>query len=220
MKGRPNPPTPFPKREGGAEQKRLVWHIVRGQRVAEDKLRLAKELRRGMTPEERILWERVRGNGLGFHFRRQQVLFGYIAGFYCHAAGLVVEVDGAVHDEPVESDAHRTEVFRALGIEVIRFRNEEVNGDLAGVLTRIVAEGERRVASLSEPNPPSPFPLREGGDLGDSLRDDRESGEKETPSASTNEGGSPDPAPPPSLRGKGDGGLGSESNASGEEPRE
>ena len=74
-------------------------NIVRGRRVEDAKLRKAKQLRREMTPAEQAIWQRVRKNQLGgLHFRRQQVIRGFIADFYCHTAGLVVEVDGPIHD--------------------------------------------------------------------------------------------------------------------------
>src|SRR4051812_33525571 len=100
---RPNPPAPFPKREGGAEPK-PVPNIVRGQWVEDEKLARAKELRREMTPAERLLWSHLRRNQLnGLHFRRQQVIEGFITDFYCHSAALVVEVDGRIHEEQVEA---------------------------------------------------------------------------------------------------------------------
>jgi very-short-patch-repair endonuclease len=72
--------------------------IVLKQRINPVKLDRAKEFRRNMTPEEKILWECLRGNKLnGLHFRRQQVIEGYIVDFYCHTARLDVEVDGKIH---------------------------------------------------------------------------------------------------------------------------
>jgi very-short-patch-repair endonuclease len=48
-----------------------VKNIVRGQRVSTKQLEGAKELRREMTPEEKILWKQLRTNKLnGLHFRR------------------------------------------------------------------------------------------------------------------------------------------------------
>jgi len=73
-------------------------NIVTEQKVSKEKLQRAKELRREMTPAEKILWEELRANKLGVHFRRQQVIAGFIVDFYCHRAGLVVEVDGDIHD--------------------------------------------------------------------------------------------------------------------------
>ncbi len=61
-----------------------VKNIVTNQKVTAQKLKRAKELRREMTPAEKILWEKIRANKLGVHFRRQQVIQGFIVDFYCH----------------------------------------------------------------------------------------------------------------------------------------
>jgi very-short-patch-repair endonuclease len=72
--------------------------IITGQQVSPELKARAKELRQEMTPAESKLWQRLRAGRLeGFHFRRQQIIGGYIADFYCHAAGLVVEVDGIIY---------------------------------------------------------------------------------------------------------------------------
>jgi very-short-patch-repair endonuclease len=71
-----------------------IKNIVTDQIVTKAKLERAKELRREMTPAEKLLWQEVRANKLGVRFRRQQVIQGFIVDFYCHQAGLVVEVDG------------------------------------------------------------------------------------------------------------------------------
>ncbi|MHB8778456.1 MAG: endonuclease domain-containing protein [Anaerolineales bacterium] len=57
------------------------------------------ESRRDMTPAEKILWQELRANKLGVHFRRQQVITGFIVDFYCHKAGLVIELDGVFYEE-------------------------------------------------------------------------------------------------------------------------
>jgi very-short-patch-repair endonuclease len=114
--------------------------VVRGQRVNEVKLRRAKELRSGMTNEEVILWDRLRTNRLaGLHFRRQQVIDGFIVDFYCQAVRLVIEIDGGVHEGQVEYDAERDRVLAARGLRILRIRNEEVEEDIGRVLKRIVA---------------------------------------------------------------------------------
>ena len=46
-----------------------VQNIIPGQSVTKEKLERAKELRRNMTPAEKILWEELRANKLGVHFR-------------------------------------------------------------------------------------------------------------------------------------------------------
>ncbi len=72
-------------------------HVVIVQPVQEAKVVLAQNMRREMTIAEAILWTRLRRNGLGVNFRRQQIIDGSIADFYCHSAALAVEVDGATH---------------------------------------------------------------------------------------------------------------------------
>jgi very-short-patch-repair endonuclease len=77
--------------QGGAS---LRAGIIPGQTVTKEKLERSRQLRREMTPAEKILWQELRGNKLGVHFRRQQVIAGFIVDFYCHKAGLVIELDG------------------------------------------------------------------------------------------------------------------------------
>jgi very-short-patch-repair endonuclease len=90
-----------------------------------------------MTPAEKILWQELRGNKLGIHFRRQQVIAGYIVDFYCHKADLVIEVDGRIHEKQKSEDAERDKVLTEMGLRVIRFRNDEVENNLVGVVGRI-----------------------------------------------------------------------------------
>jgi very-short-patch-repair endonuclease len=73
------------------------------------------------------------------HFRRQQIIVGFIADFYCHAAGLVIELDGGIHQRQAGYDAERDKILTARGLRVMRFKNEEVLRDLKGVLARIQA---------------------------------------------------------------------------------
>jgi very-short-patch-repair endonuclease len=115
-------------------------YIVIGQRVDAAKVKRAKELRHAMTPAERLLWQHLRANRLdGFHFRRQQVIDGFIVDFYCHAAGLIVEVDGVVHQEQIEYDEQRDQILTARGLRILRFRNEACVQDVEGVLASILA---------------------------------------------------------------------------------
>lgn len=90
-----------------------------------------------MTPAETILWQELRGNKLGVHFRRQQVIAGFIVDFYCHKAALVIEVDGDIHDLQQEEDARREKVLSEMGLRVVRFGNKEVMRDLSAVVGMI-----------------------------------------------------------------------------------
>ncbi|HLE72905.1 MAG TPA: endonuclease domain-containing protein [Anaerolineales bacterium] len=125
-------------------------NIITGQKIDPGKLARAKELRRNMTPAEKRLWSVLRGNKLdGFHFRRQQIIDGLIVDFYCHKAGLVVEVDGPVHEIQKEYDQTRTDHLIDSGLAVLRFRNEEVMQELAGVLENIRATCRERVEAAT-----------------------------------------------------------------------
>lgn len=90
-----------------------------------------------MIPAEKILWQELRENKLGVHFRRQQVIEGFIVDFYCHKAALVIEVDGDIHDLQQEEDARREKVLSEMGLWVVRFGNEEVVMDLSAVVGKI-----------------------------------------------------------------------------------
>ena len=80
-------------------------NIVIGQKVSPEKVARAEELRQDMTPTEKILWAQLRTNRLdGLHFRRQQVIAGFIVDFYCHAAGLAVELDGRSRQQRIIPD--------------------------------------------------------------------------------------------------------------------
>jgi very-short-patch-repair endonuclease len=90
-----------------------------------------------MTPAEKILWQELRGNKLGVHFRRQQVITGFIVDFYCHKAGLVIELDGSVHDKQIEENAQRDKALKEMGLRIVRIRNEEILKNFPAVLGKI-----------------------------------------------------------------------------------
>ena len=98
--------------------------ITSGQNVEPEKLAFAKRLRSEMTPAERRLWKALRGDALdGFHFRRQQVIEGYVVDFYCDAAKIAIEVDGGVHEDRVGYDEFREGVLARNGVRVVRISN-------------------------------------------------------------------------------------------------
>ena len=107
-------------------------------------LEQARRLRQDQTEAEEVLWQMLRDRQLrGIKFRRQTPMGRFILDFYCPAAKLVIELDGAVHDQQQERDTARTAELEARGFRVIRFRNEEVFEALPSVLDRIVAAVEQ-----------------------------------------------------------------------------
>ena len=118
-----------------------VKNIVRGQKISARQLENAKDLRREMTPAEKMLWKEMKANRLkGLHFRSQQIVHGYFADFYCHQHELIVEVDGGIHKSQQEYDAEREEYLIGLGFRIIRFTNDDVTNNVKGVLQKIVEE--------------------------------------------------------------------------------
>ncbi|MDP1624137.1 MAG: endonuclease domain-containing protein [bacterium] len=79
----------------------------------------------------------MQANKLGVRFRGQKVIQGFIVDFYCHKAAVVVEVDGDIHDLQQEEDARREKALSALGLRIVRFRNDEVVRELSMVVGKI-----------------------------------------------------------------------------------
>jgi very-short-patch-repair endonuclease len=124
--------------------------------VAPEQRGRAKSLRQRMTRAETLLWRYIKADRVeGLSFRRQVPMQQYVADFICHAAHLVVELDGESHDfvSRQRSDTARDRWFESQGYKVLRFTNEEVLTNLEGVVETIRAEA-RRVAppSLSLPH--------------------------------------------------------------------
>jgi len=110
----------------------------------------ARQLRNKMTPEETILWERLKGKQLcGVRFRRQHPIYTFIADFYCHEAKLVVELDGKIHLKTVGEDKERTRIMNDFNIKVIRFKNEEILSDIEKVIKQLTYSVKNRLESDS-----------------------------------------------------------------------
>jgi very-short-patch-repair endonuclease len=114
----------------------------------------AREPRKKSTDAERILWSELRDHRLnGTGFRRQVPIKNYIADFVCHAAKLVVEIDGGQHfsDRSKRADAARSAVIEARGFRVLRFSNHDVMTNRTGVLEAIAAAVAERAPTLTLP---------------------------------------------------------------------
>jgi very-short-patch-repair endonuclease len=120
-----------------------------------DRLRTnARTLRKNSTDVERILWSELRGHRLnGASFRRQVPIKNFIADFVCHAAKLVIELDGGQHfsDQAEKKDAARSAVVEAQGFKVLRFSNLDVMENRAGVLETIASAVAERAPTLTLP---------------------------------------------------------------------
>jgi len=95
-----------------------------------------RALRQNANTAEQILWRFLRGNQLGFKFRRQFDIRSFIADFYCHELRLVIELDGWTHDsdKTKQRDEVKQKVIEVTGCKVIRIKNEQAFGDIAVLL--------------------------------------------------------------------------------------
>jgi very-short-patch-repair endonuclease len=131
-----------------AEQKSPIWKV--SSRLRSN----ARVLRKNSTDAERLLWSEIRDHRMqGLSFRRQVPIGNYIADFVCHAAKLVIELDGGQHfsDQSEQADAARSAVIEAQGFKVLRFSNHDVMTNRAGVLETIAAAVAARAPTLTLP---------------------------------------------------------------------
>ena len=121
--------TPRPPLHGGeGEEPIRPQGVIRNQKINPKKLELARQFRKNPTESEDVVWQMLRNRQIkNLKWRRQQVIDGFIADFYCAELNVVLEIDGSVHDtdEAKEYDAYRTSVFESKGIRTFRLRNED-----------------------------------------------------------------------------------------------
>ncbi len=114
-------------------------------------LEKAKEMRVNPTPAEAILWKYLKGKKLKSKFRQQHLINDFIVDFVCLSKKLIIEVDGNVHEYQLEKDEARTlELEQKSGFKVIRFKNEEVIGNVDAVLSKIDSELSNQAFLLSK----------------------------------------------------------------------
>lgn len=106
-----------------------------------DTVQRARDNRANMPKAEAIMWTLLRDRRLiSRKFRRQHTIGIYAVDYACPAVKLVIEFDGPLHEEPeqVAFDERRTEYLKLNGWRVIRFKNDEILGDIGRVQRTIV----------------------------------------------------------------------------------
>lgn len=125
----------------------------------------ARRLRGDQTLAERRLWERLRL--LPIRFRRQAPIGPYVVDFACHAARLVVEVDGGVHDrtDVALRDLERDNWLSTQGYRVLRIANRRVIEDIESVIAEITKAAGVSLPGGEHPasTPSQPFPIEGKG---------------------------------------------------------
>lgn len=100
----------------------------------------SRKLRNNSTIGEILLWKQLRaGQLMGYTFNRQKPLHRYIVDFYCKPLNLVIEIDGQYHNEPQQKikDKEREQVLKEMGLQFLRFSEQQVRKDMPFVLRNI-----------------------------------------------------------------------------------
>jgi very-short-patch-repair endonuclease len=143
------------------DQKKPTWKV--SSRLRSN----ARTLRKNSTDVERLLWAELRDHRLnGVSFRRQVPIASYIADFVCHAARLVIELDGGQHlsDDQEVADSRRSAIIEAKGFRVLRFSNHDVMTNRTGVLETIASAIEASAPTPALPRKREREPGAAGGD--------------------------------------------------------
>ena len=107
---------------------------TRNRKIYEALSPVAVKIRKEPTDAERILWQELRAKKLEVKFRRQHLIDQFIVDFYCVELGLVIEIDGGIHERQQSSDLEREQILKALGCSIIRFTNKAVEEELPKVI--------------------------------------------------------------------------------------
>jgi very-short-patch-repair endonuclease len=113
--------------------------------TTKDTVRKARSLRRAMSQPEARLWQVLRSRPDGLKFRRQHPVGPYVLDFYCPAAKLGIEVDGAAHDmgDNPRQDQRRDTWLREQGFTILRIPAAELYGDIEAAVLLILTRCRR-----------------------------------------------------------------------------
>lgn len=102
---------------------------------------LRRELRKGRTLSEALLWREIKNQKLnGVQFHRQVLFCDYILDFFCDEHMLAIEIDGEHSDntKTPKIEVIRQKKLKALGITLLRFNDLDVTHNLEFVLHTIM----------------------------------------------------------------------------------
>ena len=141
---RVNLKTPSPG-GGGSPPKAAGWGDSKPHKgpIAKVRPARARRLRHATNDAEKRLWRHLRRLTLqGSHFRRQVPIGPYVVDFACLAAQVLIELDGSQHGKDANKlrDQTRTRWLQKEGYRVLRLWNNEIVGNIDGVMERIYTE--------------------------------------------------------------------------------
>ena len=95
----------------------------------------AKALRKAGNFSEVVFWKEVRNKSFwNIDFDRQRIIGNYIVDFYVKGLGLVVEIDGEIHNFQEEYDEKREMYLKELGLKVFRISTTKMLFDTENVM--------------------------------------------------------------------------------------
>ena len=112
-----------------------LWYIPYNQSL----LGYARENGKKPTRQEWLFWNLVLKNKkfMWYKFTRQKPIWSFILDFYCAKLLLWIEIDGGYHDENQEYDRNRDSEIKHHWIQIIRFRNKDIEKDLDAVISKL-----------------------------------------------------------------------------------
>ena len=97
-----------------------------------------KKLRRTSTLSEVLFWMQVNKKKFyGLDFDRQKIIGNFIVDFYIECLGLIIEIDGGIHQYQEEYDEKRTAYLESFGLIVYRISDESVRFSMETVLVNL-----------------------------------------------------------------------------------
>ena len=127
----------------------------------------ARQLRRQLSLPEMLIWRLLRLSRRELRFRKQHPIGPFVADFYCPAAKIVIEIDGALHDERQDADRRRDAYMASLGLKIVRIPAVDVLADPDAVADGIYRVCENAAGpSTTQPGAEwSPSPLLRNGEV-------------------------------------------------------
>ncbi|MEC5165839.1 leucyl-tRNA synthetase [Flavobacterium sp. PL11] len=110
-----------------------------------------KESENILTNAEQILWSSIHSKAIDYKFLQKHLIADHIVDFVCLSKKIVIEVDGENQNSIDLSIDEKTQILTKQGFKVIRFKDEEILRNLAGVLDTITIELDtiRNVAEVA-----------------------------------------------------------------------
>jgi very-short-patch-repair endonuclease len=95
----------------------------------------AKALRKAGNFSEVVFWKEVRNKSFwNIDFDRQRIIGNYIVDFYVKALGLVIEIDGKIHNFQEDYDEKRELFLKNLGLKIFRISTTKMKYDTESVM--------------------------------------------------------------------------------------